>query len=78
MAPEINYRDIITFEPGKRGGKPCIRNMRITVYDVLGWLGAGMTVAEIIDDFPELTENDIRAALLFAADRENRIYHLAS
>lgn len=78
MAPEINYRDIITFEPGKRGGKPCIRNMRITVYDVLGWLGAGMTVVEIIDDFPELTENDIRAALLFAADRENRIYHLAS
>jgi uncharacterized protein (DUF433 family) len=78
MAPEINYRDIITFEPGKRGGKPCIRNMRITVYDVLGWLGAGMTVTEIIDDFPELTENDIRAALLFAADRENRIYHLAS
>ncbi len=78
MAPEINYRDVITFEPGKRGGKPCIRNMRITVYDVLGWLGAGMTVTEIIDDFPELTENDIRAALLFAADRENRIYHLAS
>jgi len=74
----LNYKDIITFEPGKRGGKPCIRHMRITVYDILGWLGAGMTVEEIIDDFPELTEIDIRAALLYAADRESNIYHLAS
>lgn len=78
MTDKINYRDIITFESGKRGGKPCIRNMRITVYDVLGWLGSGMTVAEILDDFPELNETDIRAVLLFAADRENNIYHLAS
>ena len=78
MNGSINYRDIITFEPGKRGGKPCIRNMRITVYDVLGWLGAGMTVTEILDYFPELTETDIRAALLFAADRESNIFHLAS
>jgi uncharacterized protein (DUF433 family) len=74
----LNYKDIITFEPGKRGGKPCIRHMRITVYDILGWLGAGMTVEEIIDDFPELTEIDIRATLLYAADRESNIYHLAS
>ncbi len=52
-------RDIITIEPDRRGGKPCIRRMRITVYDVLGWLAAGMSNAEIIDDFPELTEIDI-------------------
>jgi len=56
-------------EAGKRGGKPCIRNMRITVYDVLGWLSEGMTIEEIIDDFPELTQEDIKACLAFAADR---------
>ena len=55
----MSYRDIITIEPDKRGGKPCIRQMRITVYDVLGWLTAGMSTAEIIDDFPELTETEI-------------------
>ncbi|KJH71528.1 DUF433 domain-containing protein [Aliterella atlantica] len=66
----MSYRNIITIEPGKRGGKPCIRRMRITVYDVLGWLAAGMSHAEILDDFPELTEEDIRACLEFAADRE--------
>lgn len=69
----MSYRNIITIEPGKRGGKPCIRRMRITVYDVLGWLAAGMSHAEILDDFPELTEADIRACLEFAADRERRI-----
>ncbi len=69
----MNYRNIITIEPGKRGGKPCIRRMRITVYDVLGWLAAGMSHAEILDDFPELTEEDIRACLEFAADRERRL-----
>jgi uncharacterized protein (DUF433 family) len=69
----MSYRDIITIEPDKRGGKPCIRRMRITVYDVLGWLAAGMSTAEIIDDFPELTETDIRACLEFAADREHRL-----
>ncbi|MEG4058934.1 MULTISPECIES: DUF433 domain-containing protein [unclassified Microcoleus] len=52
----MSYRDIITIEPDKRGGKPCIRRMRITVYDVLGWLASGMSMTEIIDDFPELTE----------------------
>ncbi len=69
----MSYRDIITIESDKRGGKPCIRRMRITVYDVLGWLAAGMSHAEIMDDFPELTEEDIRACLEFAADREHRL-----
>lgn len=67
-----SYRDIITIEPGKRGGRPVIRGLRITVGDVLGWLAAGMTPEEIVADFPELTETDIRAALAFAADRERR------
>jgi uncharacterized protein (DUF433 family) len=69
----MSYQDIVTIEPGKRGGKPCIRRMRITVYDVLGWLAAGMSQAEIIDDFPELTADDIRACLEFVADRERRL-----
>ncbi len=69
----MSDRNIITIEPGKRGGKPCIRRMRITVYDVLGWLSVGMSHAEILDDFPELTEADIRACLEFAADRERRL-----
>jgi len=64
-----SYRQRITIEPGKRGGKPCIRGLRITVYDVLGWLAAGMTHEEIIEDFPDLTVDDIHAALGFAADR---------
>jgi uncharacterized protein (DUF433 family) len=66
------YQNRITIEPGKRGGRPCIRNMRIAVADVLGWLASGMSHAEIISEFPELTEEDIRAALAFAADRERR------
>ena len=57
----VSYRDIITIEPDKRGGKPCIRRMRITVYDVLDWLAVGMSIAEIIDDFPKLTKADIMA-----------------
>lgn len=61
---------LITIEPGKRSGQPCVRGMRITVADVLGWLSIGMSEAEIIDDFPELTREDIRACLAFAADRE--------
>lgn len=73
----VDYKQIITIEPGKRGGKPCIRNMRITVGDILGWLAAGMSVQEILADFDELTEIDIYAALSYAADRENRIYHVA-
>ena len=67
----MDYRSLITIEPGKRGGRPCIRGMRITVYDVLGWLAVGMTNEEIMDDFPELTVEDIRAALAYAADREH-------
>lgn len=70
----IDYKKIITIEPGKRGGKPCIRGMRITVGDILGWLASGMTNAEILEDFDELNEDDIYAALSFAADRENKIY----
>lgn len=66
------YDGLITIEPGKRGGRPVIRGLRITVGDVLGWLAAGMTPEEIISDFPELTDADIRAALAFAADRERR------
>ncbi|MEA5508621.1 DUF433 domain-containing protein [Crocosphaera sp. UHCC 0190] len=66
----MSYQNIITIEPGKRGGKPCIRGMRITVYDVLGWLAAGMSHEEILDDFPELTEEDIKACLEVAANRE--------
>ncbi len=66
----MDYRNIITIEPDKRGGRPCIRGMRITVYDVLGWLAAGMSSEEIIDDFPELTKTDIQAALAFAASRD--------
>jgi len=67
----MSYRDHITLEPGKRGGRPCIRSMRITVYDVLGWLAAGMPQAEILADFPELTPEDIQACLEFTADREH-------
>jgi uncharacterized protein (DUF433 family) len=69
----MDYREIITIEPGKRSGKPCIRGLRITVYDVLGYLAAGMTHEELLRDFPDLTENDIRACLAFAADREKNI-----
>ena len=68
-----DYRQRITIEPGKRGGKPCIRHMRVTVYDVLGWLAAGMSNSEIIADYPELTAEDIHAALAFAADREHHL-----
>jgi len=68
----IDYHEIITIEPGKRSGKPCIRGLRITVYDVLSWLAEGMSRDEIIDDFPELSNDDITACLLFAADRERR------
>lgn len=72
MSNSTPYRSIITIEPGKRGGKPCIRGMRITVYDVLDYLAAGMTQQEILDDFPYLTAEDIRACLSYAADRERR------
>ena len=69
----MNYLATITIEPGKRGGRPCIRHMRIAVADVLSWLAAGMTHQAIIADYPELTEDDILACLAYAADRERRI-----
>lgn len=69
----MDYRNIITIEPGKRGGKPCIRGMRITVGDILGWLAAGMSHQEILEDFPELKVEDIYAALAFVADRERHL-----
>ena len=69
----MDYRKIITIEPGKRGGKPCIRGMRITVQDVLEYLAGGMSEDKILQDFPYLTRDDIRASLAFAADRERQL-----
>jgi uncharacterized protein (DUF433 family) len=74
----VEYQKLITIEPGKRGGKPCIRGLRITVYDVLEYLASGMTQDEILQDFPDLTAEDIRACLAFAADRERRLLTVAS
>ncbi len=69
----MNYQDRITIEAGKRGGKPCIRGLRITVYEVLEYLASGMSEDEILQDFPDLTREDIRACLAFAADRERKL-----
>jgi uncharacterized protein (DUF433 family) len=69
----MDYRKIITIEPGKRSGKPCIRGMRMTVIDVLEYLASGMTYEELLEDFPDLTKEDILACLAFAADRERRL-----
>jgi uncharacterized protein (DUF433 family) len=68
----MDYKRIITVEPGKRNGKPCIRGLRITVYDVLEYMASGMTDEDILKDFPDLTADDLRACLAFAADRERR------
>jgi len=73
MARSVDYKDIVTVEPGKRGGQPCIRGLRITVYDVLGWLASGMSHDEILKDHPDLTDADILACLEFAADRERNV-----
>jgi uncharacterized protein (DUF433 family) len=73
IVSEMSYQEIITIEPGKRGGRPCIRGMRIAVSDVLGWLAVGMSHEQILEEFPELTERDIRACLAYAADRERRV-----
>ena len=73
---QVDYTKTITIEPGKRGGKPCIRGLRITVYDVLEYLASGMTEEEILADFPDLTQEDIRACLAFAAERERRLVSL--
>jgi uncharacterized protein (DUF433 family) len=75
---KISYKNIITIEPGKRNGKPCIRGMRITVYDVLGYLASGMTPQQIVEDFPELNSDDIQACLTYAADSEKHTRLLLS
>ena len=74
MSPD--YTKVITVDLGKRGGKPCIRGLRITVYDVLEYLASGMSEDEILADFPDLEREDIRASLAFAADRERRLVSL--
>lgn len=68
----VNYKDYITIEPNKRDGKPCVRGLRITVYEVLEYLASEMTEAEILDDFPDLTREDLKACIAYAADRERR------
>ncbi len=73
-----DYTEIITTEPGKRAGKPCIRGLRITVYDILEYLASGMSEGQILADFPDLRREDIRACLMFAADRERRLTSLPS
>ncbi len=74
----MDYKGIITIEPGKRGGKPCIRGMRITVYDVLSYLASGMSIPEILHDFPYLTQEDILACLSYAAERERQTMVMAA
>ena len=74
----MGYQDRITIEPGKRGGKPCVRGLRITVSDVLDYLASGMSEDEVLRDFPDLTHDDIRACLAFAADRERRLVAVGS
>ena len=74
----MDHQGRITIEPDKRGGKPCIRGLRITVHDVLEYLASGMTQCEILSDFPELTVEDIRACLAFAADRERKLFVAAN
>ena len=69
----VDYKNIIQRNPNKRFGKPCVRETRITVFDVLGWLASGMDYKEIIEDFPELTIEDIKACLAYAADRERKL-----
>ncbi len=74
----VNYKELITIEPGKRSGKPCIRRLRITVYDILNMLADGMTFDEIINDFPKITKEDILACLAYAADREHKVTVLSA
>ena len=69
----VNYHDYITIEPNKRGGKPCVRGLRITVYEVLEYLASDMTEEEILKDFPDLTREDLKACIAFAADRERKL-----
>ncbi len=76
--PPMRYEHLITIEPDKRSGKPCIRGMRITVYDILEYLASGMTEDEILADFSELTREDLKACLAFAADRERKLLNAAA
>jgi uncharacterized protein (DUF433 family) len=76
MDKQIDYRDYITIEPGKRSGQPCIRGHRITVFDIIEYLASGMTFEEILDDFPQLTREDILASLAFVADKNRRIQYV--
>lgn len=69
----MNYKKIITIEANKRNGKPCVRGMRISVYDVLSWLASGMSTQDILNDYPELTAEDIQACMAYAADREHQL-----
>jgi uncharacterized protein (DUF433 family) len=69
----VNYRDYITIDPNKRGGKPCVRGLRITVYEVLEYLASDMTEKQILEDFPDLTREDLKARIAFAADRERKL-----
>lgn len=73
-----SYADIIRIDPNKRSGKPCVRDLRITVADVLGYLATGMSVAEVIADFPQLTQEDVLACLAYAADSEKHVRYLAA
>jgi len=70
---QMNYQDFIEITPGRRSSKPCIKNTRITVYDVLGWLASGMTQQEIMEDFPELNQQQIQSCLAYAAEREHHL-----
>lgn len=72
----MSYQERLTIDPAMRGGKPCIRGLRITVYDVLEYLASGMNEADILNDFPDLTREDVRACLEFAADRERKLVSL--
>lgn len=74
----MDYKDIITIDPDVRGGKPCIRGMRITVYDILEYLASGMSESQILNDFPELSLDDVRASLSFAADREKKLVKISA
>jgi len=74
----MNYQDYITIDPNKRGGKPCIRGLRITVYEILEYLASNMTEAEILDDFPDLTREDLKASIAFAADRERKLMTISA
>jgi uncharacterized protein (DUF433 family) len=75
---DVDYRNVITIDPAKKGGHACVRNMRIAVSDVLGWLSCGMSIEQIVDDYPELSAGDVMACLAYAADRERRLISVST